>query len=346
MLNFADSYVIASTQSFDALAATSARPEVIHWAKQQRIATAMAAYTNATGPNPLVAATDLIILTSLKRTAFERHWIPTLLHDEGAEVLAVAKRLEADAWQMAGKALTPSQVTDLRQVVEAWIEEHPDQYYVGWVRLGDIAAQQGRAGSTFKLPANLLGLFAIDPLAGLDPVTQELRSYRALTERLVFMFMRMPMVLSWQVEETVQNATSTPETRAFTAATSRFADATSRFADTTGEFPELIRTERQNAIKQVGEELTAQRTAVLNSLADQEQRINGILGETRRTLSTAEASATKINASVAQTVQSTEKSSARLVSQIRNAVIITLVIVIVGVVIVILAYRLIPNRRR
>jgi hypothetical protein len=84
----------------------------------------------------------------------------------------------------------------------------------------------------------LFGALYIDPLAGLDPVARELRSYRALTERLAFIVTRMPILMSYQIDLGVHSATSAPELRQFVAATDKFAEQAGKIAEQAGKLAE------------------------------------------------------------------------------------------------------------
>ncbi len=97
---------------------------------------------------------------------------------------------------MAAKALSEDQLSQMRELIEQWRASHPHQYYVANVRFSDFESFPTAKSTTgLKLPTNLLGLLYLDPLAGLDPVAAELKSYRDLTERVLFAVVRMPQYL-------------------------------------------------------------------------------------------------------------------------------------------------------
>src|SRR4051812_18393099 len=55
----ADNYVAAVAQATDQVRRTTKRPEVADWAWQTKIATALASYANATGPNDALCLLDM-----------------------------------------------------------------------------------------------------------------------------------------------------------------------------------------------------------------------------------------------------------------------------------------------
>ena len=136
----ADTYATAIAQATDQLRKTTTRPEVVDWAWQTKINTALASFTNATGPNDAVCLLDMVLFATLKRQALEDYWIPNLLHEEGKPVLEVYRRAEADVWEAAAQGLTPEQLTEFRGLIDRWRSEHPGQYYVSHVRFADMAA--------------------------------------------------------------------------------------------------------------------------------------------------------------------------------------------------------------
>lgn len=354
--SFADGYVVASIQSFDELRASTTRPAVARWALAQKVATATAAYTNATAPNPFLACVDQVILASLKRIAIERHWMSALLGEEGADVLEAARRSEQAAWEMAGRTLSKAQLDDLDGVIRTWVKDNPDQYYVGWVRLTDIAAarSRGKGGPAVKMPTSLLGLLFIDPLANLDPVAQEMRNYRNLTERLTYLLLRMPQVYSWQVQFTLQEVLSDEHPQSVVSATTRFAEATDRFATATAGYPkafgqtmqdsianldQLIAKERSAAIGQVGDEVAAQRAGLMADLDAQQGKMRQLVGDARSAVGDIERSITVARTGASETIRQTDEATAALVDRVRNATILVIAVACVVPALTLLVYR-------
>ena len=97
----ADTYLAVFVQAMDELRDNTKRPEVAEWAMEQRINTGTAAFTNATGGNDFVALLDMLVLSTLKRHAMEEHWVPALLHEEGAPLMKAMLHGERDVWAAA-----------------------------------------------------------------------------------------------------------------------------------------------------------------------------------------------------------------------------------------------------
>jgi hypothetical protein len=360
----ADTYTTIVAQAADELKQKTKREEVVEWALQQRIATATACFTNATGPNGFVGLLDMLVYSTLKRDATEKHWIPTLLHEEGEPMLEALSRGERAVWANGAKVLSKEQLQEVRQVIRDWQAKNPTQYYVSHIRFTDFADAMRITSSSpqVKLPSSVFGLLYVDPLAGLDPVAKELQEYRGLTERLVFMINRLPMIMSWQVELASRHITSGPEIEKFVTDTSRFADSTGRFADATTrfadavvKFPQHLTSERTAAIEQLNVATTQQvksaldqafagidqqRQAMVRDLEAQQSSIRAIVGDVRGVVERADEAGKSLNSATGQTINNTEQSARRTITH----AIALIGVLIVGSLLALLLYRIALKR--
>jgi hypothetical protein len=360
----ADTYTTIIAQAADELRQRTKREEVVDWALQQRIATATACFTNATGTNGFVGLLDMLVYTRLKREAMDRHWIPTLLRDEGQPMLDAHLRGEKAVWEAGARVLSQAQLAELGDVIQQWLEENPTQYYVSHIRFTDFAnsIRGGAKSSQLKMPTSVFGLLYVDPLAGLDPVAKELQEYRGLTERLVFMFNRMPMVLSWQVELASRHMTRGPEIQRFVDdtgriadSTARFTEATTRFADTVVRLPQHLTSERTAAIEQLNVATTQQvksaldqtfagiaeqRQAMMRDIDAQQSSVRAIVGDVRGIVERADEAGKSLNTATSQTINNTEQSARRTITH--AAVLVGLLIV--GSLLALLLYRIALKR--
>ena len=350
----ADDYVTAVAQATDQVRRTTKRPEVADWAWQTKIATALASYTNATGPNDAVCLLDMVLFATLKRHALEEHWVPNLLHEEGAPVLEIYRRAEADVWAAAAQGLSKEQLAQLRALIDRWLSEHPGQYYVAQVRFADMAAAMKiyAASPEAKGPGSIFGMLMVDPLAGLDPVTQELRNYRALTERIMYMSSRMPMVLGWQVEYLATRVTATPEIQ-------RVVGSSEEFVKQLGAYPaelskerqaalvqlhELVKGERQAAIEQLARAVSDQREAVSRDVTAQQSSVRQIVADVQRVVETTAAATTTANTETSKTIARTEEAGRRSMMLGFQLIVAGFVILLIGTAGVLLLYRLAIKR--
>ena len=346
VMSLSDTYCQTVIQSLDGLIAATKDPKRAQWARAQRVATMMVSMTNATEPNAVVGLLDMVVFATLKRAAVEEHWVPTLLGEEGGPVVEAHRRGEAEAWAAAGRTLSRQQIQELRVLVQKWQREHAGQYYVGFTRFSDFEAFRNLTPESpeAKAPGSLFGALYLDPLAGLDPMAKELRGYRALTERLAFMGSRMPMLLAYQVDLAVKDATSTPEILRVVASTEKFAASTEKFAEAVVKYPRDFSAEREAAVKQVAAAAEHERQAIIKQLEQQDGRVRAIVGDVTRLVERAEQAGTSLNQSTAQTVTTTEQATRRIMNQAFWLSLVLLVVVLFGVPAAVLAYRVARNR--
>lgn len=345
-MSSADTYLTVFVQAMDELRDNTKRPEVAEWAMEQRINTGTAVFTNASGGNDFVALLDMLVLSTLKRHSMEEHWIPALLHEEGAPVLKEMLHGERDVWTTGAKVLTEGQLAELRSVIEQWVKENPGQYYVSHVRFTDFATTKRMTADSpqAKAPGSVFGLLYLDPLAGLDPVARELQQYRALTERILYLTNRLPMVLAWRLELAAYRTVNAPQltrfndnTSKFTEVATRFTEVVTRFAENVRQMPANLATERNAAIQQIEAVttrqvqqveaattrqvksavdqamagVTEQRQAVIRDLEAQTSKARSVIGDVRGVVERADEAGRSVNAATGQTIGVAEQSTRR-----------------------------------
>jgi hypothetical protein len=276
----------------------------------------------------------------------EEYYVPSILHEEGQPLLDAQRRAEADIWELGGKTLTAKQLDELRDLIEQWRREHPTQYYVGLVRLADIAAakQLTQHSPQVKLPGSVFGLLYLDPLSGLDPVAAEMHSYRALTERFMYLATRMPMVFGMQIERATDDASSTPEMQRFLAGVDRFNDTIARFTDVTGKYPQQLSGISVAAIDQTAAAVTAQRKAILAELEAQESRLRRITDDVNGVLDRADRAGVSINAATTQTVTTTEQATRRTMDRAFWLALTLILVLLIGIPLAAMLHRFLAAR--
>jgi hypothetical protein len=341
VMSFADTYVSLATQSLDDLKNRTTRPEVADWALENKLAAALAVYTNATGPNEVTNLLDMLVFVDLKRSAVENHWIPVLLHDEGQGVLAAARKGDALAWEMAARALTPDQVDEMHKLIDQWRADNPDQYYLTHIRFSEFAAarQITRNSPQAKQPSNLFSLLYLDPMANLDPVAQEMQSYRELAERLIFLMERTPLVIGWETELVSRRAIAAPQIKDFVNNTAKLADAAAQFADASAKYPQDLSAERRAAVAQIADEVTKQREAFDQDLDRQSGRLGKLVTQADDLVAQLDKAGASINAATTATVLTGEQASRRTLNHAFELGMALILVMLIGIPTAILTYR-------
>jgi hypothetical protein len=346
VMSFADTYTTLAAQSLDDLQKSTKRPEVADWALENKIAAALAVYTNATGPNEVTNLLDMLVFVDLKRSAVEDHWIPVFLHDEGQGVLAAARKGDALAWEMAARALTPDQIDEAHKLIDQWRADNPNQYYVSHIRFAEFAAARRitRNSPQAKQPSNLFSLLYIDPMANLDPVAQEMHGFRDMTERLIFIMERTPLVIGWETELVAKRVIAAPQIKDFVSNTEKFADATSSFADAAAKYPQDLSAERQAAVTQIADEVTKQRQAFDQEFDQQSGRLGKLVAQANDLVDQIDKTGASINAATTATVLTSEQASRRTLDLAFRLGLTLILVVLIGIPVVMLCYRSISRR--
>jgi len=288
VMRFADTYVATVAQACDdvsAKAATNAplRLSVLRW----KLGQATSVFTDATGENPAVNALDMLVLTTMARMVVEDYGVQTY-GDAIQPLLDAQRNLETNAWVMAGGVLKPAQQQELRGLIAEWRAKNPNQRYVGPIRFREFISALGKAPTQqTSSPTSIFSLLYLDPLAGLDPTAAAIQETRELGERAMYYSQRMPMLLSWQVEVLAYQLAGQPESQQVLNDANRLAASSEIFAKTAQQLPQVINDQRQAAIQQILDGLTAQGN-----------KSRELLTDTRSTLDSAGAAATNINAAI------------------------------------------------
>ncbi len=195
---------------------------------------------------------------------------------------------KCSVWTLAGGVLKPSQQQELRDLITEWRAKNPNQRYVGQIRFREFVTALGRMPSqSSTAPTSIFSLLYLDPLAGLDPTAAAIEETRELGERVMYYTQRMPNLLSWQAEVLAYQLADQPASQQVLDDANRLATSSEVFAQTAQQLPRLINDQRQAAIQQILDGLTAQ--------GDKSREL---LTDTRSTLYAAGDAATNINAAI------------------------------------------------
>ena len=155
----------------------------------------------ASGPLPELNVLDMLVFLSLSRNALERYWNPQVFGEPGAELLAAFHESERALSPIAAKLLSPQQRADVRALVRAWQQAHPDQHRVEAVRFIEFSALAGQVSiDQAKRASGLLSQVK----AGTQAADQAL----LLGDRAMFLAQRMPFLARAQARLGVQETVS------------------------------------------------------------------------------------------------------------------------------------------
>jgi hypothetical protein len=299
ILGFADDYNTRLTQACDDIGAAAPDLETRTLFLQDKIATVNATLTIATSPNPVVSLLDMTVYVTLKRLIFEEQGSDERLGPKAADLAAMLQRGEQEIWRIAGTVLTPAQQEELRELIRRWRQDHPGQRYVSHIRFAEFnryryestPSRGPRASSVFQL-------LYLDPLAGADPVAQEIHETRMLAERMYFYAARIPGVLRWQVQLLYQELLLKPESQQLLADLSKLAAASDKAASTVEGLAPSLRRELDGAVSHALQGIAKERQAILDALESQSEALRPLVADLRSTMDAGERMATAVDGGV------------------------------------------------
>jgi hypothetical protein len=286
-MRFADEYAATVAQAADDFSNRTRTPEARLASLKWKLGQATAAYTDASGVNPVINALDLLTLVTVSRMVIEDYAVEKF-GTNALGLLETQQRMEANAWDLASGSMTPAQRLEFQNLIQEWRRKNPHQRYVGSVRFLEFAAALGKKPTASSASTtSLFSLLFLDPFAGLDPTTAAIEEAQQFGERLMYYSQRMPQLLSWQAELAVLEMAGQPESRQLLTNAQQLATAADTFAKTARQLPQVINDQREAAINQV-----------FDRLATQETNARAMLVEARDTLAAGSDAAKSINTAI------------------------------------------------
>jgi hypothetical protein len=295
---FADTYAANIAQAVDDYSQGKITSEQRLDAARWKLSQATAAFIDASGENPVLNVLDLVVLSSISRLVME-DYVEQRLGKEATPLLEAHRRMENSLWGSINRVLTPAQQQQLRDLIAQWRQRNPNQRYAAVTRLRELAIAVGQTPQAGKTaPSSIFSLLFLDPLAGLDPTAAAIQETRRLAERAMYYTQRMPMLLNWQVQVLTLQLASQPETRQLLGDTASLTKSFEAFAEVARQLPKVVSDQREQGIQQILDGLALERTNWVAALAAEEQKVSGLLVETRQTLNAASQMATNVHGAV------------------------------------------------
>jgi ferritin-like metal-binding protein YciE len=224
----------------------------------------------AIGANAVTNLLDMMVITRLSRLVVESYWIPEEFGEElGAPFRDTYASLEQDIWSVADDVLTQTQQAELRQLIDDWHAENPDQVYPWYVRLSDFSGQRAASLAAVQQSGGLLS-----EVARAREAAEEIQAFG---ERVLFYLQRAPMITSNEFTAGAGNVLQQPQIEAMVANTDRFISSVEKFVDLIDELPD----ERLAAIDQAMDRIGEERNALLEDFSQTEPEIRAVLTEAR-----------------------------------------------------------------
>jgi hypothetical protein len=263
----------------------------------------------AGGPNSTVSMLDAVVMIAVSKWLHEDYWLPKVFGDCDKPVVEALANSENDGWILLTRYLDDDVVKKAREVLHGWRTENPELTPSKMIEFPNfytlVRSQKGKPG---MFDSGLLGVIGIDPLSGLEPMARQVELSRMLGLRALYFAQRAPRLIGSELDVRVMTARETPEWHQVLANLSDVTQSLARFTATAEKLPEFVRAEREGALKQVGEELSAQREGIVRDLAAAQAPVSGILQQSQAVLD----STTRASTSLTGTVTALDTMLARL----------------------------------
>ena len=284
VLSFTDRLIATVGQAAFRFEQALPTPEGRQMAAHRKLFTLSAAVEIAAGPQPGVALLDLLVMVTLNRMVWQEYWQPQVFGMPAQIMVDAFQTLEKDVWAVATSVLTPGQLKELREVIEDWRAAHPEQMAVDYIKFSDFGAIGRKPGlEKMKVAGGLLG-----------PVKEAVKAVdevRMTSERAMFLFTKMQIIFSFQVEWIYKSLVLQPEMQNLLGDISKFRETAENFSRLAENLPRDIARERKAALKDAAGLVQNERTAIFTALdqrhsALQEtlQGVQGIVDGTERSL--------------------------------------------------------------
>lgn len=277
---FADEYTSRTTAALDDYARLVGTEEASSQALRWKVASASAAVSIASGPNPQANLLDFLALTTVTRTALEEVWVKTTNATAFQPWLDASKALETNAWKLAEGIFTPEQQQEIRNNIRSWWDANPGAHTSYFVRPEEFSALIRQTGEKARRSGSVFSLVGLDPTAGLDPAVREVTRTRLFAERAMFMLQRMPFLIRWQIELTTDELLREAEFARALDSAERLSRAAESASQTASALPDRI---------------TAERKAIMDELTAQEGKLRELSAEVSRTLAAGEKMSSSLN---------------------------------------------------
>lgn len=202
--SFADRYVLLLANACDELKQGNTTAEEKRTAHRLKVTGATAAFDAATGPDAVKQLVDLAVEIGLQKMVWVDKGQADRLFGAGraralTQALTTANR---EIWELCTRVMNPEQIHALRETITHWRRENATLQWVSDVRFDVVAGKDGEA-----LLAGITG--SLSPASG--SVTDSVGQARLLGQRAFYYLKRLPTLLDWQIEDSLENALSTPE---------------------------------------------------------------------------------------------------------------------------------------
>ncbi|MFM2005244.1 MAG: hypothetical protein RLZZ09_899, partial [Pseudomonadota bacterium] len=257
LLQFADTFITSVSQTLDQLKKPdgSAINRFDQVKLKSRFTTDMIALVS--GSNQVGNLVETLVYVESLRISIESTWLPSANNINELPLLSALRQLEDNLIEIVRDVLSPVRMAQLQAAIDDWRKNRPSTdfdltTFASFSLVNQVIANtESKSG---KSSNNVFALLDLDPLAGLDPAARELTETRLFGERALFLGKRMPQLMKYEMELLTMRTADTQEVQTMVANSTQFATAADRFSQTLAQFPGLLRSEREQWIRNLHSE--------------------------------------------------------------------------------------------
>jgi len=274
------------------------------------------AFTIAAESNPVGALLDMVTMVTLGRIVFEEN-----LREKYGPLIEPAiegyRKAEKDIWKVASKVLTSAQQQKLYAHIHAWRRSNSEILFFPTVRFSDFSALRSGSGQDKKDSGGLfssvenatlqveevrllaergiylstrmpmlIGLFGgvwFSQMAkhpDVENILKDVSKFTEISERLAVVAEKLPDQIATERDTTIKQAMENI-TNLMMTTMDETAKKTLTMIDATAK---KVSLEREEAIRQLMDEFSAERKRTIEDFLNEDQRMRGLLSEVQLTL--------------------------------------------------------------
>ena len=237
--------------------ATSADVRVLFQATKTSYVSA--AVSVVTGPRPIDALRDLLVMVTLQRMVWESGVAGQIPPADAEPVARVLRLLETEVYDLAARVLPSGAIAKLRAVIAKWRRENPDQHYVAYVRFQNLGASPVADEVNEIISA---GGF-LEPV---EAVAREAHEARLLAERNLYLANRMPMLIEWQTTLAYQRMAASPMATGVLDNLNGYRAVLERLGQELSELPGKIADERRTLVMDFAQLIARERAETIHNM--------------------------------------------------------------------------------
>jgi len=181
-------------------------------------------------------------LSTLRRLQLEKNAAARFAAapEHGARLAAFVRSVEKEIWTSATPYLTAEQAAELRRLSEDWFAANADLEFSSLVHFHEFFAARSGGSLGEVMRGGARGM-----LGPLREAATSIDEARLVSERALFLSVRLPLLARWQVEALAYRALNLPETRDLLKNATAVSTATSQAAQALQALPAQLSQERQ-----------------------------------------------------------------------------------------------------